>query len=186
MTKIAFSGAHSCGKTTAILDVYSYLKGKGVKSLGILPEVARWCPFDLNKQTTFKSQLWILTNQIQQEYQLQQTYDTVLCDRTVYDILAYSQYSKEHDKMNSGEYYFLDNMTDLWAREFSYDTIFYLTPVPVEKDGLRDGDVNYQLEIDKKMREIYSKADLGDKKLYMVDGTRKNRLKKIIKYLEDS
>ena len=87
--KIAISGVHSSGKTTSLSYVTYKIKSRK-NVIGILNEVARDCPYPLGVNGNFQTQWWILTNQILKEYQLQRMYDTIICDRSVFDVMVYS------------------------------------------------------------------------------------------------
>jgi len=155
--KIAFSGTHSCGKTTAINEVYQYLKSKGYKSVGTSPEVTRWCPFELNQKTTFKSQYWILTHHIMQEIILR-NYEILLCDRSVLDNIAYAKYANMYShKISSKDLYFLENVAEMWIVNNSYTTTIFLSPLPIEDDGLRSNEGKYQQKINDIMLDIIEK-----------------------------
>jgi len=160
--KIALSGTHNCGKTTLLLDVYSKLKDLGYKSVGILPEIARICPFAINQETTFKSQYWILTQHIFYEIILQEKYEILLCDRTVVDNLAYANFANEvTKKIDTMNLMFLIDIAKKWYYLHpSYDLIFYLEQLSLEKDGVRSTDISYQKQIDKSLKSIFKKLDI--------------------------
>lgn len=91
-TKIAYSGAHGTGKTSCVYsESFNQKSANPTKSVCAMNEVARDCPFQINLNSTYLSQLWIFTNQIVREIELANRYDIIICDRTVVDCIAYSK-----------------------------------------------------------------------------------------------
>ncbi len=102
--KIAYTGAHGTGKTTSAFKLCYEMKLKHpTKRVEILHENASKAPKQLfNKKATPESQLWIFTNQLRTEIELINSYDIVICDRTIFDSIAYSlymQFTQITDKM---------------------------------------------------------------------------------------
>jgi thymidylate kinase len=152
--KIAFSGAHSTGKTTAFESVQSYLKERGLKVYPI-QGVARSCPFPLNKEGTPEGQKWIFHKQALLEEEaygkiLESKNDgVILCERSIFDNLIYTAYLEQHDhfdqKWSFNKYFTLlaRNMT----RYPPYTLLIRTKPWPntaVVFDGVRDQDPQYR------------------------------------------
>lgn len=55
--KISFSGAHGTSKTTSVFTECTIHKYNSNKEIGVLTEVARKCPFPINKEADENSQL---------------------------------------------------------------------------------------------------------------------------------
>ncbi len=90
--KIAYSGSHGTGKTSCVYsESYNQKMMNPSKSVCAMNEVARDCPFNINLDSTYISQLWIFNNQIVREIELSHRYDILICDRTVVDCIAYSK-----------------------------------------------------------------------------------------------
>lgn len=88
---ISFSGSHGTGKTTSAFRLAEQLKIEHpTKSVHVLCNQARLAPLPINKETTSESQLWIFTNQIQQQIALLEKFDILVCDRTPVDCMAYT------------------------------------------------------------------------------------------------
>ena len=89
--KIAFTGTQGTGKTTAVFDEAKAAKiAFPNKSVTVFHDNAARAPKGLyNKKGTEESQLWIFTNQLRTEIELANTYDIVICDRTVFDSISY-------------------------------------------------------------------------------------------------
>jgi hypothetical protein len=89
--KIAYSGTHGTGKSTKTFEKAHELKlAHTDKEVGIIIENARLCPLPINKKSTIESQLWIFGNQMAREIELSNIYDILVCDRTIFDAVAYS------------------------------------------------------------------------------------------------
>ena len=93
--KIAISGTHGTGKTTALMETTTQVKMDNPgKEVGVLMEVARQCPGPLNKEATELSQLWIFAKQLEQEIALLRPhgpYDILITDRSLMDNVAYAK-----------------------------------------------------------------------------------------------
>ena len=99
--------------------------------------------------------------------------DKIITDRTVIDVMAFSALSKS---MNANESYFLNaalsNLID------DYDHLFYVSPVGVkmEDNGVRETDIIYRDNINKKILEI---LDWRDVKYTTIQGTTEERIKAV-------
>ncbi|MBN1931587.1 MAG: AAA family ATPase [Desulfobacterales bacterium] len=99
---IAFSGSHGVGKTTAVFKKAHELKMKFQnKTIGICSEVSLECPYEINKETTNQSQLWMFANHLKKELTLLTQYDLIVSDRTIIDIIAYTQWAGFQELSNS-------------------------------------------------------------------------------------
>ena len=67
--KIALSGPHNSGKTTALYYISYKMKSTG-NIIGIGHEVARDCPYPIGLESTDISQLWMLYNHMLMEKRL--------------------------------------------------------------------------------------------------------------------
>jgi len=90
--KIAYTGTQGTGKTTSVFDSAKAAKlAYPDKSITVFHDNAARAPKGLyNKKGTAESQLWIFTNQMRTEIELTNIYDIVICDRTVFDSIAYT------------------------------------------------------------------------------------------------
>lgn len=88
---IAHSGAHGTGKTTSVYQHAAELKIMHPgKTVSVLTETARFCPYPINKNTSEHAQLWILTRQINKELSMLPLFDFIVSDRTAVDAIAYT------------------------------------------------------------------------------------------------
>lgn len=90
--KVAFTGTHGTGKTTSVFAYAHSTKLENPnKRVITFHENASRAPKGLfNKKGTSEGQLWIFTNQLQTEITLTHEYDIVVCDRTIFDSIAYT------------------------------------------------------------------------------------------------
>lgn len=92
--KIAFIGSHGTGKTTAAFKMAEDMKMKpeyGSRSIGIIAEMARECPFPINREADEEAQTWIFTKQLITEIEMSRKYDVLICDRSVLDMAVYAR-----------------------------------------------------------------------------------------------
>lgn len=92
--KIAFTGSHGLGKSTAAFHLANLVKtsnpGLSVKVLEEnVREISRM--FD-NKLNHTQFQKYCIVDQIHREMEAENLYDVIICDRTAFDPLIYAQY----------------------------------------------------------------------------------------------
>ena len=88
---ISYTGSHGTGKSTAAGKTYNELKIRHpTQSIRLLCDLEADCPFPINTHTTEEAQLWMFTNQIQAELVALSRFDTLVTDRTIVDIIAYT------------------------------------------------------------------------------------------------
>lgn len=166
--KIAFVGTHSVGKTTLLNELKKIYPG-----FNFVSEVARHCPFSLNEKTTLESQDWILRKQIQGELE-KPIHDVTICDRSVYDQLAYIVYAVDYGTISSEDGERLERFISNWG--LTYDYLFYI-PIEfdVEDDGFRSIDELYRKTIDDHVQYILDKY-VGTHRRMQLNGTVEERL----------
>ncbi len=145
--KAAFIGTHGVGKTTLCYDLASGLKKRDL-SVELVREVARECPLPINRETTLRSQAWILHTQIAWELQAEAKADVVLCDRAVLDNFCYLKRALG-GSVGSAEPIggALETLVRSWSS--TYDFLFRVPIVGDPRfDGVRDTDLAFQREID--------------------------------------
>mgnify|MGYP001265046967 CR=1 FL=1 len=156
--KIAFSGTHGVSKTTKVYELASvYKKLHPGKSVAVLTDISKYCPYEVNKDTTFKSQMWILNNMMDMENYLLDYNDILITDRTVMDCLAYTRKAGMKELSEILLNYCLNHMK-------TYDRIYFIRrsnviPLVSEKSGRLD-DVKFQEEIENILLELYNKVNL--------------------------
>ena len=175
----AFSGAHSCGKSTTLNDVFVQLSGKGY-SVARTEDVARESSFPLNTESNFRAQMSIMDKHIQQEIKFMQSDNRIiLLDRTVYDHIAYATWLNENRKLDDQELRTLWDLVDSHEVVRSYDGVFYLSLLPLVVDTMRSNSVHYQKRIQDKIRNNLELRVGQDRIIYVHDTDRIKRCQKI-------
>jgi len=154
MYKIGLISTHGTGKTTLAYTISGELKKQGIKVKPIV-EIATMAlerNFPINKGTTLEAQAWIFHTQCALELEAQMyNYEACVCDRTVLDNYIYMTNSlgqqEEYLKMVLNHY-----------KKHPYDKL-YLVPIvnedlPLLFDGVRDTDIEFQKQIDLKLRNF--------------------------------
>lgn len=170
--KIAILGAQGVGKTTlaqALVDhtsTYSF-------SFTLLPEAARLAieaGFHLDERATIETELWIILKQLE----LERAEGYWVADRCAIDLLAYITYLFPNQSS------LIDLANKVLEPNFSkYDLIIYLPPkqFPIENDGVRNGDEEFQLAIDREIMKVLNYYRLP---FVEIVGTPEERLKKVL------
>ena len=149
MKKILITGAFSTGKTSLIRLVDDKLKLLSRKTL-IINEVARECPFDLNKNQDLISSSWMVMRQLQNELEIDiNTYDFAIFDRGLPDIISHVEYIAYDDKDR-----IFTNQLRLLAKASCnrYDYVFFSRisdKFKINDDGVRIVDYDFQRELEK-------------------------------------
>ena len=150
MFKVALVGAHGVGKTTIAYELGGAIKRRG-KTVELLTEIARECPFALNDRASREAHLWIIARQVQLEIEKSLRADVLVCDRSVLDNFAY--YARLYG-MNGQQPEALLSYCRMWTS--TYDLLVRL-PItePPSDDGFRSTDVKFQQEIDLLCDELF-------------------------------
>ena len=141
--KIAVMGSHGTGKSTLVYQMTDQAKQRfrGL-DIRVLLEVARECPFPINEEGTEAAQRWIFGRQVVREVELGSGH-LLVCDRTVLDSLAYSEYRGFSRWVASAL-----PLSVEWFRE-RYHRVYFLRPAfAPAADGFRSTDPKFQSAID--------------------------------------
>lgn len=150
MFKVALVGTHGVNKTTIAYELAGVLKRRG-KTVELLTEIARECPFPLNDQGTPEAYQWVIARQIQLELEKAPRAEILVCDRAVLDNFAY--YVRRFDCL-SEECEALRAYCYSWMN--SYDLLVRL-PIThrLTPDGFRSTDEEFQRQIDALCDELF-------------------------------
>ena len=150
MFKVALVGTHGINKTTIAYELAGVLKRRG-KTVELLTEIARECPFPLNEQATREAYQWIIAKQIQLEIEKLTRAEILVCDRAVLDNFAY--YVRRYKGLGQ-ECEALRAYCRSWMK--SYDLLVRL-PIThaLTADGFRSTDIAFQREIDALCDELF-------------------------------
>ena len=148
----AFSGPQGTGKTTRAYEYANRLiKNNPGKTVGLVVDVERRCPYAINREATRKAQEWIFFNQMAAELSALAEYDLVVSDRTIMDVIAYSMAANFRLQ---GE-----DMLSVWRRHSHYyERIIFChaaTNAWNIEDGCRDTDPLFRSRVEATLHELY-------------------------------
>lgn len=161
--RIGLTGSHSTWKSTLTKHFTNQIE-----------EIARWViaekgkPETLSKEELDDFELVIMKRQIEAENSMQD----FISDRTVIDVLAYAN-TMCRPSMTAR----LKEMAEMHLESNPYDLVFYI-PIefPLEKDGIRFEDEQYQKMIDLQILKYLKRYKIP---YITLTGTVKERLRKI-------
>jgi nicotinamide riboside kinase len=185
--RIALTGSHGTGKTTLANALVAHLAGNGVVATSV-PEVPRQVCAAAGDPEFFRRENNSLTRQItllygQPVYERRAEADgpsMVVCDRTVLDHWAYTTALFEEALRAEA----LDKVLAAFTSSYmpSYDLIAY---VPIEfgpvDDGTREGDVEFQQQIDRRIRDLLTEFAVEH---IVVRGSVEERLAQLLAAIE--
>ena len=148
----AFSGTHGTGKSTQAYTLASHLKLRG-KTVILLDELARECPFTINKEASIDTQLWILCAQVKRELELKGKYEYVICDRSVIDTLAYTYAVGLHIDVGCWVDY----------TSYNYHEVFFIDHKAFNfqiADGVRDLDPEFRENVSEYILDLYEEYNI--------------------------
>ena len=164
--KIGFCGTMSVGKTTLVNELAKLSEFKDYTSRTERSKHLMDMGIPLNTDSTLKGQLVFAA-----ERASELLCDKIITDRTVIDVMAFSALS---ESMTANEAFHLNSALGHLVED--YDHLFYISPVGVkiEDNGVRETDVRYRDNINKKILQI---LDWRDAKYTTIQGTTEERVK---------
>jgi AAA domain len=151
--KVALVGTHGVNKTTIAYELAGVMKRRG-RTVELLTEIARECPFPLNERATREAYQWIIARQVQLEIEKIPRADILVCDRSVLDNFAY--YARRY-----GETGFEAKALFAYCRAWT-NTYDLMVRCPIthalSADGFRSTDVQFQHEIDSLCDKLFESA----------------------------
>ena len=95
MKKIAIIGSHGVGKTSIAQGAKARLEGEGYR-VEFLGELARQCPFQLNEESDFNAQFYMISGQVNEENKVAiNEPDILITDRCILDSLIYWRWIRD-------------------------------------------------------------------------------------------
>jgi|TARA_R110000796_G_scaffold493_1_gene1600 nicotinamide riboside kinase len=166
--KIGFCGTMSVGKTTLVNELAKLPEFKDYTSRTERSKHLMDLGIPLNMDSTLKGQFVFAA-----ERASELLCDKIITDRTVIDVMAFSELS---DSMTANESFYLNSALSHLIGD--YDYLFYVSPVGVkiEDNGVRETDIKYREEINKKILDI---LDLRGIKYTTIQGNTKERIKTV-------
>jgi len=193
--RIAITGSHGVGKSTLANDILAYLNGKEAdlkinitdldsaskrKDFKLLEEAPRQA-FELglpiNENNSPETQLWVFAKQLEMELIAQNYY---IADKCFIDLLAYVMYIFREKRD------LIDILKDISKRAAGkYDLVIYLPAgeFPIEDDGVRSTDPEFQDGVDKLILEILNDFNINYVKIIGNKEERYNQARELIKSL---
>ena len=164
--KIGFCGTMSVGKTTLVNELAKLPEFKGYTSRTERSKHLMDMGIPLNTDSTLKGQLVFAA-----ERASELLCDKIITDRTVVDVMAFSALS---ESMTANEAFHLNSALGHLIND--YDHLFYISPVGVkmEDNGIRETDLRYRDNINKKILQI---LDWRDTKYTTIQGSTEERIK---------
>ena len=159
---IAFTGAHGTGKTTAVYECAALLKKSSRTEIGLITEVARDCPLPVygkrrSVQDFFAAQMWMFVTQMKREIEMADRFETIVSDRTVVDVAAYSLFLGYEDLA-------ADQLALARNHIAVYDRIILIKagcrPEYLAEDGFRGVDVKEQAEVEALLLRAYQELGI--------------------------
>jgi hypothetical protein len=148
--KVALVGTHGVNKTTIAYELAGVLKRRD-RTVELLTEIARECPFPLNEHASREAFQWIIARQVQLEIEKSPRADVLVCDRAVLDNFAY--YVRRFGDTGP-EAQALGTFCRSWME--TYDLLVRLPIMrPPAADGFRSTDETFQREIDRLCDELF-------------------------------
>ncbi len=153
MKSIAICGTHGVGKSTLCKAICTHLQSQGKNAI-LIDEVVRKCPYPINAGMCLEAAEWIIHTQMSLELAAKaEKPDYLICDRSFFDPIFYlaaiEDLSSPDRKYWHLEFYTMDELR-------KYDAIVVIAPDnerPIEGDGFRATDKDFQLRVHKKVLE---------------------------------
>ena len=169
--KIGLCGTMSVGKTTLVNALQQLPEFKDYKFRTERSKYLMSQGIPLNTDSTLKGQTVFLAERASELIQ-----ENIITDRTVIDVMAFSQASKSMDWTDKEAFY-------AYAIRLikEYDYIFYVSPegVEIEDNGVRETDVDYRDTIDTFIRHILSQQKHRIKNYGILEGPTEQRIEQL-------
>ncbi len=169
------------GKTTLINDLQNYFKAeaglnRSFRLLEETPRQAHELGFPINENNTPETQLWIFAKQLEMELIARDHY---IADKCFVDLLAYAKYFF-NDRPD-----LVSVLEDISRRAAAkYGLVIYLPTgeFPIEDDGVRRTDQDFQNKVDKLVLEILDEFGV---KYVKITGNKKERLDQAVELIKN-
>ena len=169
--RIGLTGTMSVGKTTL---VNALEKNKLFKGYNFATERSKYLSdlgIPLNTDSTLKGQTVFLAERCAELLN-----DNIITDRTIIDVLAFTQAAKSIDQV---EYDLFEQYAIQFLRD--YDYIFYISPqgLDIEDNGIRETDEHFRDVIDFSIITLLKRWGHKLNNVTEISGTTKQRIKQI-------
>jgi len=169
--KIGLCGTMSVGKTTLVHALQELPEFKDYMFRTERSKYLMSQGIPLNTDSTLKGQTVFLAERASELIQ-----ENIITDRTVIDVIAFTQASKSIDWTDKEAFY-------AYAMRLikEYDYIFYVSPegVEIEDNGVRETDTDYRDTIDTFIRHILSQQKHRIKNYGILEGPTEQRIEQL-------
>jgi len=148
MAKIGICGAHGTGKSTLCHQLLAHLKRQSW-DIGLVPEVARVCPFSLSIDQSpddmVRTLIWLMNAQQNAEIEAMSHHEHIICDRTAIDRVAYS-----HVCATPSIYAAMVAWAATWLKYSPYECVLktFANPSYLTSDRIRNTNAAFQATVD--------------------------------------
>ncbi|VFQ42405.1 ATP/GTP-binding protein [Desulfoluna butyratoxydans] len=180
--KIAFTGAHSTGKTTLLHEFSRIYDGKVVS----ITEVARTIisnGYPLGMDANVDSYINYVNEQLKSEFLYKNVqYDILISDRTILDTVTYAKVNRRLPRPFIPDS-LIEMLENVWLLEKeNYDLYVYF---PIEfglvNDGVRPEDLEYQKDVDAMALRLLEQHSVNFVRITGNVAARVEQLSKIVK-----
>lgn len=118
-------------------------------SVAVVPDVARRCPFTLNRTQGEEGTLWLLTKQVSNELEISRNRpDVLLCDRGIPDILAHLEEARTRRVAGVGPDLLKPFLVE-WCRTYKLVFVSKIdSHIPTVRDPVRVLDDGFRAEME--------------------------------------
>jgi GTPase SAR1 family protein len=173
--KIGLVGTVSVGKTTLVNALAELPQFKDYYFATERSKYLRDLGIPLNTDSTLKGQTMFLAERVSELMR-----DKLITDRTVIDVMAFTNASKSIKQGNKTSF-------EEYARNFinEYDYIFYVSPdgIEIEDNGVRETNAEYRDLIDFTIKHIIKNYSHRIKNIHTISGTTEERIKQILEVI---
>ena len=176
--RIGITGTHSSGKTTLLEDLQATGALDGYYISTGVTRALQAKGVNINESGNDVGQLAIMTARLDDL-----EHDDVLADRTLIDVLAYSEWLLEEDKLETSTFKILCEIVENNVNR--YDLIIHIEPeIALADDGVRSTDESYRTRIAQIIRGlVHDIQSIEEQRLNIirVSGSREERVAQVLK-----
>jgi|SRR3989344_640813 len=176
------TGAPGVGKTALLHGLVGELKWCD-KTVEWIDEVIRDCPYSIDKDAGFKTEMWVVEHQHLKELEkLKLAPNFLFCDRSMLDLAVYGTMLLEAGKLSEKEYQILLRAVMDWMHTYDFGILVSPSGKEVTADGFRATDKKYQAD----MHNYFVKVlDAIGADYVVVDGSHAERISKVKDYFKN-
>lgn len=179
--KIWISGGPGVGKTALIHGLIGELKWRD-KTVEWIDEVIRDCPFPIDKEAGFKTEMWVIEHQHYRELsKLKHMPQFLLCDRGMLDQAVYGTMLFDGKKMSEKEYRIILRTVLDWMKTYDFGIVVSPTAKEITTDGFRATEKDYQWEMHNYFLGVLNAIGA---EYVVIKGSHEERIKQVVEHLK--